>query len=323
MPSTKDKSSAQVNEIHHLPQSDLPLRALPPLSALLAFERAAAQLSFRRAASDLALSPSAISHQIRKLEAQLGVKLFVRDGRTVRLTVQGEQFRKDVATALTALERASRAMTVRKAAEADEVWISALPFFASTVLIPALADFTRDNPGVTLRIEATHQYADFAQSGVDVAIRYGRENAAELKFEPLVRVSSVAVCAPRLVKAGLRNPADLSRELLIHLTRQPRSWPAWLAGAGLGDMAPRGHLWLDTVPAALDAAEQGAGVALAMAPLIRARPGFGTRLVAPFEVETRQSETFYLAFRAEQARDRKLKAVRRWIVNAGKRALAA
>jgi LysR family glycine cleavage system transcriptional activator len=137
-----------------------------------------------------------------------------------------------------------------------------------------------------------------------------------------VRVSSVVVCAPRLVKAGLRKPADLSREMLIHLARQPRAWPSWLAEAGLGGLTPRGNLWLDTVPAALDAAEQGAGVTLAMAPLIRARPGFGTRLVVPFQVETRQSATFYLASRAEQARDRKLKAVRRWIVAAVGRALS-
>src|SRR3981081_2889286 len=86
--------------------------------------------------------------------------------------------------------------------------------------IAALPDFKRRNPATTLRIEATHQYADFNASRVDVAIRYGREHSTGLKFEPLVAVSGLPVCAPALVKGGLRSPEDLSREVLIHLTTQ-------------------------------------------------------------------------------------------------------
>ena len=78
-----------MNEIHPL---DSPLRTIPPLAALLAFERAATQLSFRRAARDLSLSPSAISHQIRGLEQQFGTKLFIRGTRAVRLTAEGERY---------------------------------------------------------------------------------------------------------------------------------------------------------------------------------------------------------------------------------------
>src|ERR1700716_3740966 len=80
------------------------LRAIPPLTALLAFERAATQLSFRRAARDLSLSPSAISHQIRGLEAQFGVKLFIRGARSVRLTADGERYLAKVSAALAALQ---------------------------------------------------------------------------------------------------------------------------------------------------------------------------------------------------------------------------
>jgi LysR family glycine cleavage system transcriptional activator len=201
-----------------------------------------------------------------------------------------------------------------------ELWISALPFFTSTVLIPALPDFKRRHPALTLRIEATHQYADFNSSRVDVAIRYGREHSTGLKFEPLVEVTGLPVCAPALVKAGLKRPQDLSGQVLIHLTTQPRSWPAWLKEAGIGQLAPRGHLWLDSVPAMLEAAEQGLGITLAMAPLIKARPGFGKKLVAPFDVEVTHRETIYLVSRTEQARDRQIGALRRWIVDAVRRA---
>ena len=234
-----------MNNIHPSISPELPLRAIPPLTALLAFERAATQLSFRRAARDLALSPSAISHQIRGLEAQFGVKLFIRGARSVRLTADGERYLAKVSVALAALQEAGRDMLRHRRDSGGDLWISALPFFTSTVLIPALPDFKRRNPGLVLRIEATHQYADFNSSRVDVAIRYGREHSAGLKFEPLIEVKGLPVCAPALIKGGLRKLEDLSRQVLIHLTSQPRAWPIWLKEAGIPQMTPRGHLWLD------------------------------------------------------------------------------
>ena len=313
VPLTKGISSPEMSQIH---LSGQPLRAIPPLTALLAFERAATQLSFRRAARDLALSPSAISHQIRGLEEQFGVKLFVRGARSVRLTADGERYLAKVSVALAALQDAGREMLAQRRDSRSELWISSLPFFTSTILIPALPDFKRRHPELTLRIEATHQYADFNASRVDVAIRYGREHSTGLKFEPLVQIKGLPVCAPALIKGGLQKPTDLSREILIHLTTQPRAWPAWLKEAGLPQLEPRGHLWLDSVPAMLEAAEQGLGVTLGMSPLIKARPGFGKRLVAPFAFEPVHSETIYLVSRTEQARDRRIGAVRRWIAEA-------
>src|ERR1700712_2723764 len=207
------------------------LRAIPPLTALLAFERAATQLSFRRAAHDLSLSPSAVSHQIRGLEQQFGIKLFVRGARSVRLTADGEHYLAKVSVALATLQEAGRDLLRQRRDGDSELWISSLPFFTTTVLLPALPDFKQRNPALTLRIEATHQYADFNASRVDVAIRYGREHSAGLKFEPLIEVKGLPVCAPALIKGGLRRPEDLARQVLIHLTTQPRSWPSWLKQA--------------------------------------------------------------------------------------------
>lgn len=317
MPPTKGISSPQMNMIHPL---EAPLRTIPPLTALLAFERAATQLSFRRAASDLSLSPSAISHQIRGLEQQFGVKLFVRGARSVRLTPDGERYLAKVAVALASLQDAGREMLRRRRDANAELWISSLPFFTSAVLLPALPEFKRKNPDLTLRIEATHQYADFNASRVDVAIRYGREQSAGLKFEPLVTVKGLPVCAPALIRSGLKAPEDLSDQVLIHLTTQPRSWPTWLREAGHPQLVPRGHLWLDSMPAMLEAAEQGLGVTLAMSPLIKTRPGFGKKLVSPFAFEAGYHETIYLVSRTEQVRDRRIGAVRRWITEAAQRA---
>ena len=213
-----------------------PLRTIPPLAALLAFERAATQLSFRRAARDLSLSPSAISHQIRGLEEQFGVKLIIRGASSVRLTPEGERYLGKVSVALATLQEASREILRQRRDGSGELWISSLPFFTSAVLLPALPEFKRRHPALTLRIEATHQYADFNASRVDVAIRYGREHSTGLKFEPLVEVRGLPVCAPALVKGGLRRPEDLSDQVLIHLTTQPRAWPAWLKEAGMAHL---------------------------------------------------------------------------------------
>ncbi|MBR1222784.1 LysR family transcriptional regulator [Bradyrhizobium sp. U87765 SZCCT0131] len=294
-----------------------PLRDIPPLPALQAFERAAARLSFRLAARDLALSPSAISHQIRGLEERFGTKLFVREPRAIRLTPAGERYLAQVSAALATLADAGRELAQSKPAGGNELWVSSLPFFTSTVLMPALPAFARRHPELTLRIEATHQYADFDGSHVDVAVRYGRAYASGLRLEPLIGVSGLPVCAPA-VAAGLRTPADLTGEVLLHLITRPQEWQTWLADVGLGDLSPRGHLWLDSMPAILDAAERGLGVALAMAPLIRRRDGFGSRLMAPFDIATPESGRFYLVSRPEQARDRRINALRRWITDAAR-----
>ena len=239
------------------------LRAIPPLTALLAFERAATQLSFRRAARDLALSPSAISHQIRGLEEQFGVKLFVRGARSVRLTADGERYLAKVSVALAALAgrrpRHAAAAPRRQRANSGSARCRSSP---ATVLIPALPDFKRRHPGTDAAHRGHPSICRLQRLRVDVAIRYGREHSTGLKFEPLVAVKGLPVCAPALVKAGLRRPADLSRQVLIHLTTQPRAWPAWLKEAGIPHLDPRGHLWLDSVPAMLEAAEHGLGVTL-------------------------------------------------------------
>ena len=309
-----------MRKVHLNGEAGDPARVIPPLSALLAFQRAGSLLSFRRAARDLALSPSAVSHQIRGLEERFGVRLFARGGRTVKLTADGERYLQSVSAALATLDEASRDLLRQARCGHDELRISSLPFFTSTVMVPALAAFKRDYPDITLRIEATHQYADFERSGIDVAIRYGREHAAGLRLDPLVEIRSLPVCAPQL-RSRLRRPEDLANATLIHVGIQPRSWPVWLSDAGLGHLVARGHLWFDNASSAIEAAERGLGVALAMHPLIVSREGFGRRLVAPFDLPGRHAQSFYLVSRSEQAKDKRIRAFRRWMGQAVQQAV--
>ncbi len=284
------------------------------MTALLAFERAASHRSFQIAAKDLSLSPSAISHQIRGLEESFGVRLFARAGRSVRLTPAGEKYFQVAKSILEELDLAGRDLLSTNEARRYELRVSSLPFFTSTVIMPSLGTLNRYHPSLSLRLEATHQYADFDSSGVDVAIRFGKTRSRGLKFEPLLRVQSVPVCHPDIAQ-GLDCAKKLSESVLIHVSAMPHSWSKWLSAMGEGDLTPAGELWVDSVPAALEAAEHGHGVALGMSPLIYRRPDHGKKLVTPLDPAGQES-TLYMVVRPEQAGDRIICAFRRWLINA-------
>ncbi len=298
-----------------------PMRVIPPLSALLAFQRAGSLLSFRRAARDLALSPSAVSHQIRGLEERFGVRLFARGGRAVKLTADGERYLQSVSAALATLDDASRDLLRQARRGYDELRISSLPFFTNAVMVPALAAFKRDYPDITLRIEATHQYADFERSGVDVAIRYGREHSAGLKLEPLVEIRSLPVCTPKL-RAVLQRPEDLAK-VDLDPRRRPAAQLARLAQRCRPRQsgARRDNLWFDNASSAIEAAEQGLGVALAMHPLDRQPRRLWRKADrAVRSVPGRHAQTLYLVSRTEQAKDKRIRAFRRWMAEAVQKA---
>ncbi|MEQ1649952.1 MAG: LysR substrate-binding domain-containing protein [Hyphomicrobiaceae bacterium] len=306
--------------IHLSRTADERTTSLPPMAALRAFERAGALLSFQEAANTLAISPSAVSHQIRGLEDRFGAPLFERNQRSVRLTRHGERYLTAVRKALEILDEAGRELIEQDIGSTSALHISSLPFFTSTVLIPSLAVFERSNPGLTLHIDTTHQHANFSTSRVDVAIRYGRRRATGLQFEPLLEVYGLPVYAPKLTRHLLKVPTDLAHHMLIAVEAQPWSWPTWFKNAGFDDIKPKGVLWVGSVPAALEAAEHGLGVALAMFPLINSRKSFGDTLIAPFAPPKTSMETIYLVTRPQQSRTKRIVAFRRWISGAVARA---
>ena len=313
----KEFLSPDMSKIEQSKSGPSPSRIVPSLSALLAFERVAAHLSFRRAARDLSLSPSAISHQIKGLEERFGIRLFARSGRSVVLTSEGERYLKTVQSALQQLEQGSRELHDRIKDRERVLRISAMPFFTRTVLIPHLAKFQTNHPKIDIRIDATHEYANFDERGIDAAIRYGRDKSQGLRLDSLLSVSGQPVCSPKLA-AALREPEDLSKTTLINLVDQPRAWPAWLSEIVKQSVVPKSELWFDNVPAALEAAEHGLGVALAMYPLVKGWPAYGRRLVAPFDMQSRRTQTLYLVTRPQDAHDRRIRNFRRWLLGAVK-----
>ncbi len=292
----------------------LPVRATPPLSALQAFERAACHRSFQRAAAELAVTPSAISHQIRGLERYFGERLFVREGRAVSLTAEGELLLADVRAGLLQLDRASRRLLMRRGMARDRLRVSVAPGVAHTLLFARLAEFEALHPSWRLSLDNGAGEPGAEPVEADVTIQLGRAGAGDMRLLPLLEVRPTPVAAPTRPVRDLDDPDQLLRQRLIHVRREPNAWNAWLASAGASGRAVS-ELWVDSVAAALDAAEQGVGVALAPYPLILARRSGPRRLRALAPACRVAGETIYLARRADRRDDRRVVAFTSWLTS--------
>lgn len=285
------------------------MRRLPPLAALRAFEAAARHLSFRRAAAELAVTPTAISHQVRLLEATIGAVLFARRPRLV-LTAAGQAIFPVMRDSLDAMAAAIAAIDARAARGA--VTISATRAFTARWLVPRLPSFGAANPGLDLRLHAADEPVDL-RSGVDAAIRYGSGTFPGLAAEELFRERFAPVASPRL---RLRAPADLRRHTLIHFEwhrtdRDTPLWPRWLARAGLARLQPKAALTFSDESNAIQAAIAGQGVALLGLALVADELASGA-LVQPFGPVLPGPRCF-LVYPREAGDTARIAAIRGWV----------
>ncbi|MBI1211417.1 MAG: LysR family transcriptional regulator [Alphaproteobacteria bacterium] len=283
--------------------------AMPPLTALRAFLAAGQQGSFQSAAQELGVTPSAISHQVRTLEAWLGVPLFVRTARQVTLTAKGRRFLRDIEGAFGKIRLSAERMRGR--GTKTTLRVSALPLFTSAWLIPRLADFEARHPDITLAIETTNRIVDLERDGVDVGIRNLRAPTPGLVVKKLLDVRAVPLVARKLAPQ-LRRPQDLAQQTLIHISARPESWREWLKAAGLGDLKPKKELTFDTVPAALEAAARGYGVTLGMHPLVWESQAAAS-LVVPFAAKASVSSSYYLVHRKHDGSRAEVRAFVDWL----------
>jgi LysR family glycine cleavage system transcriptional activator len=287
-------------------------KRLPPLLALEAFDAAARATSFKVAAAELNLTPSAISHRVKQLEQHLGLALFRRLNREIRLTEAGQAYFGTVRRAFDQVAQAS--LRVGQPKQVEELRVSAVPHFAATWIIPHLEDFLNRQPGLRLYVESSTRNADFARDAVDAAVRYGHGRWPGLAATRLTGLSVAPVCAPKLLQAGLKQPRDLRDQTLIHFTQFPQSWPEWLQAAGLAALKPQREVWVDSVSQALDAAENGLGVTLGLAPLVGPKLQSG-RLVMPFAPVLPLDFGYWLVCRRAEADKPALQALRGWLLD--------
>ena len=288
-------------------------RLLPSLNGLRAFEAAARHLSFTRAADELNVTQTAISHQIRRLEEQLGKRLFVRRTRALLLTREAEIYLPAIRTAFDDLRRATARL--QRPDREGLLTVSTTASLAAKWLVTRVASFQDAHPGIEVRITTSTHLVDFRREEVDVAVRYGRGDWPGLRTQWLMAEDIFPVCSPALMtgEKPLRRPEDLVHHTLLHTTVGREDWQLWLTAAGLPvTLALRRGLSFDQSFMAHQAAMDGLGVALGRTRLVDADIAAG-RLVVPFDVALPTDAGYYIVAPEETADMTKIALFRDWL----------
>ncbi|MFL6678315.1 MAG: LysR substrate-binding domain-containing protein [Burkholderiaceae bacterium] len=296
----------------------LPLLKLASLDLVRGFVAVGRRMSVTHAAEDLCLTQSAVSRQVAALEAQLGVRLFVRGYRSIAFTPEGERlFRRADA----AVQQLQDAMGELSAAGAGQpVVLGASIGVASLWLLPRLARFQAAHPGIDLRLSASDRIVDLRHDDIDLAIRYVRHAPAGAVVAPrrLFGETVVAVAHASLADGALASRRALARQTLLefdaprgHLRPAWLQWASWLERRGWADAKPRGVLRFSQYDQVIHAALAGQGVALGRLPLLQPLLDEGRLVVVdPARLETDHG---YWLLQADAAPRRAVRLVADWI----------
>jgi DNA-binding transcriptional LysR family regulator len=234
--------------------------SMPPINNLQAFDAVARRRSFALAAAELHLTASAISHQVARLESQLGVRLFERSAHGVRLSAAGERYLSRVGGALAAITAATDDL---RQGVSNSLYVHSAPSIASLWLMPRLHGFAQAHPEITLNLSSAHTPSDFGLGQADIDIRYGVPQWPDLVVEPLFEERILPLASPGLLKAHrVTRPEHLLEMPLIQSNVSVVQWPDWFAKFAKARAPERFAVRFDRAQMALDAATQGLGVAL-------------------------------------------------------------
>ena len=287
---------------------------LPSLNGLRAFEAAARHLSFTVAASELNVTQTAISHQIRRLEEELGIRLFVRQNRALALTPEARDYLPGVRAAFNDLRLATDRL-LRKD-DGHVLTVSTLASLAAKWLLPRLSTFQEAHPGIDVRITTSTGLVDFSTGDVDAAIRYGRGHWAGVRADWLMADELFPVCSPALLAGDkpLRCPQDLADHTFLHTSGgYDDDWRLWLTAAGLpSNISKHAGVSFDLIFLTVQAAIDGHGVAMGRTSYVADDIAKG-RLVVPFKIALPADAGFYLVSPEARADPPKLRDFRQWL----------
>jgi LysR family glycine cleavage system transcriptional activator len=287
-------------------------RRLPPLNALKAFEAAARHESFTRAAEELCVTQGAVSHQVKALEVELGLKLFNRERQRLVITEAGRAYLVVVRDAFDRIGDGTERLLQRQRGGALTVTTS--PNFAAKWLVHRLSRFAEAHPEIDLRISATPHHVDFAREDIDLGIRHGDGTAPGLHVTRLCTEELFPVCSPKLLdgRNPLRTPSDLGRFTLLHVSDR-QGWQQWLDFAGVDGVDPSRGPVVNHASMAIDAAVDGQGVTLTRTALA-AWDLIGGRLVRPFEIAMPASYAYWIVCSKAVAKLPKIVAFSDWLL---------
>ncbi|MFV8671549.1 transcriptional regulator GcvA [Ralstonia pseudosolanacearum] len=286
------------------------LRKLPNLGALKMFEAAARVESFSRAAEALCVTHSAVSHQIRALEAELGMVLFKRDGRRITLTDPGRRYAERIRSALFEIAAATESM--RTGDRERRLVISLLPSFAARWLTPRIGRFIERYPEIDVELQSTHVITDFNRDDVDVVLRLSDGNDPDLFVEPLLDEVFFPACAPTFNGGRLpKTPADLADVTLLRSDYE--MWRAWFMAAGLEGWAePRRGVLYQDASQLMQASMEGQGVGLVRRSLAMQEIING-RLVRLFDIDAPSPWTYWFICPPPLLDSFRVRALREWL----------
>lgn len=283
-------------------------RALPPLNALRAFEAAARHGSFVAAADELSVTPAAISHQVKALEERLGVALFRRLARGLTLTGDGEALLPELRDAF---DRMALALDrVGRQSGGKVLTISLVTTFLLAWLVPRLHRFQASHPDIEVRMTTAKYNVDFAREDIDAAVRFA-DRPEDGLFAMKLFNDVLTPLAGRRYRDRLKSFEDLRKVPLIDTAFHPE-WPIWLEAMGLQSLTPRRSLAFDSTKIAVEAAIEGAGVAIGPPNLFREEIEEG-RLFQPFPQVVESGKAWWFVCPASSAERLKIKAFRAWL----------
>jgi LysR family transcriptional regulator, glycine cleavage system transcriptional activator len=287
---------------------------LPSLKFLKTFQVAAARQGFKAAAEELCVTPSAVSHQIRALEGQLGVALFERGPHSLTLTEAGRNYLRHMDAVFARLETVTEQLQVRYGRSVVRLHVP--PFFATEMLLPRLPSFLESQPDTDIHINtviAAHGNGVGHAADADLSIIVGAAPTDGHDCHRLFSQSFVPACAPVLLeRLPVSEIGDLNRHTLIVHEARRDGWQRW--GEALGvELRPKKLVRFDTMYAAAQAAEHGVGVALVSSRLGNERFAQGS-LVKLFDAELQTGEHYFLVLRKEDAARPDVRALTEWIL---------
>jgi LysR family glycine cleavage system transcriptional activator len=294
----------------------IPRRFLPSIALLSAFEAAARTASFTAAARELNLTQSAISRQIRALEEQIGVDLFLRERQTVRLTPAGEAYARDIRDALRRISTAS--LNLRANPSGGTLNLAILPTFGTRWLAPRLPDFLAQNPGITVNLATRLVEFDFRIDAMDAAIHFGAPTWPGANHMMMTAETVMPVASPAFIAS--QPPVDAPQALrslpLLHITSRPDAWERWFSANGVAPEGVTGMLF-DQFATIAQAAMSGLGVALLPLFLIERETERG-ELVPIIPRPMRSLEEYHLVWPQDRDQYPPLVAFRTWLAAAVK-----
>ena len=285
------------------------------LKAIQAFEAAARLSSFALAAEELFVTPSAVSHQIKLLEEQFGVRLFHRVHRAVVLTDAGRVYAEEVSAAFARIDIATRELG--RTAKSDILTVHSTPSFATQWLMPRLARFSALEPDIDVRLNASYPApADLLTQGVDIDIRYGmkRLQPAGTMVLPFPAETIVPLCAPSLANGAnaIRAPEDLRHHTLIHSEVCLISWRDWMRQHRKVPLDISRGPRFDRSFMAISAAVDGQGICLESLLLVQRELDSG-RLVAPLGMTGPKVQGYTFNLLRSRAELPKIRSFQDWL----------